>query len=40
VLNSDKVACGATETAIDGQTYFDMFTKNDGEYYAKVIKVQ
>lgn len=40
VLNSDKVACGATETAIDGQTYFDMFTKNDGEYYAKIIKVE
>ncbi len=23
-----------------GQTYFDMYTKNDGVYYAKVIKVQ
>ncbi|WP_294744728.1 hypothetical protein [uncultured Prevotella sp.] len=35
-----KVACGATETAIVGQTYFDKYTKNDGEYYVKVIKVQ
>jgi len=40
VLTDSYVACGATETAIDGQTYFDMFTKNNGEYYAKVIKVQ
>ena len=31
----------ATETAeVVGQTYFDKYTKNDGEYYAKVIKVQ
>ena len=35
-----KVACAAGETAINGQTYFDMYTKNDGEYYTKVIKVQ
>ena len=35
-----KVACNATETAIDGQTYFDKYTKNDGVYYTKVIKVQ
>ena len=26
--------------AVDGQTYFDKFTKNDGVYYVKVIKVQ
>lgn len=26
--------------AVDGQTYFDKYTKNDGEYYAKIIKVQ
>ena len=31
----------ATETAeVVGQTYFDKYTKNDGEYYTKVIKVQ
>ena len=31
----------ATETtAIAGQTYFDKYTKNDGVYYSKVIKVQ
>ena len=31
----------ATETAeVVGQTYFDKYTKNDGEYYVKVIKVQ
>ena len=37
---ADKVACGATETAILGQTYFDKYVKNNGEYYTKVIKVQ
>ena len=31
----------ATETAeVVGMTYFDKYVKNDGEYYAKVIKVQ
>ena len=42
VLNTagDKVACGDTEQAIVGQTYFDKYVKNDGEYYVKVIKVQ
>ena len=31
----------ATETAeVVGMTYFDKYTKNDGEYYVKVIKVQ
>ena len=31
----------ATETAeVVGQTYFDKYTKNDGVYYTKVIKVQ
>ena len=31
----------ATETnAVDGMTYFDKFTQNDGVYYTKVIKVQ
>jgi hypothetical protein len=35
-----KVACAAGETATDGQAYFDKYTKNDGVYYTKVIKVQ
>ena len=35
-----KVECENGETAIEGQTYFDKYIKNDGEYYAKVIKVQ
>ena len=35
-----KVACVAGETAIKGQGYFDKYTKNDGVYYTKVIKVQ
>lgn len=35
-----KVACGATETAINGQTYFDKYTQNNGVYYTKIIKVQ
>ncbi len=31
----------ANETAeVVGQTYFDKYTKNDGEYYTKIIKVQ
>ena len=42
VLNTNgaKVACASNETAIKGQVYFDMFTKNNGVYYAKVIKVE
>lgn len=35
-----KVACGSTDTAVKGMTYFDKYVKNDGEYYTKVIKVQ
>ena len=37
---ADKVACGANDVAVKGMTYFDKYTKNDGVYYAKVIKVQ
>lgn len=37
---SNPVACAASELAVDGQTYFDKFTQNDGVYYTKVIKVQ
>lgn len=36
---ADKVACGDTN-AVDGMTYFDKYTQNDGVYYVKVIKVQ
>ena len=42
VLDEDKTHCVvATETtAVDGQTYFDKYIKNNGVYYTKVIKVQ
>jgi hypothetical protein len=35
-----KVACGASDKAVNGMTYFDKYVKNDGVYYVKVIKVQ
>ena len=35
-----KVACGASDKAVNGMTYFDKYTKNNGVYYVKVIKVQ
>ncbi len=37
---ADKVACGASDVAVKGMTYFDKYTKNDGVYYTKIIKVQ
>ena len=37
---ANRVACGTTDTAVKGMTYFDKYTKNNGEYYTKVIKVQ
>ncbi len=37
---TNRVACGTTDTAVKGMTYFDKYTKNNGEYYTKVIKVQ
>lgn len=37
---SAKVACGATDKAVSGMTYFDKYVQNDGVYYTKVIKVQ
>ena len=41
VINeATKVKCTSTDVAVAGMTYFDMFTKNNGVYYAKVIKVQ
>lgn len=39
-FNHEQQACTATETAVSGMTYFDMYTQNDGVYYAKVIKIQ
>ena len=35
-----RVACGDSDVAYEGWEYFDKYTKNDGEYYTKVIKVQ
>ena len=35
-----KVACGSSDVAVKGMTYFDKYTQNNGEYYAKIIKVQ
>ena len=35
-----KWACKKNEVAYDGMLYFDKFSKNNGEYYTKVIKVQ
>ena len=40
VATDEKVACTGSETAVDGMTYFDMYTQNNGVYYTKVIKVQ
>ena len=37
---NNKVACTAREIAYSGMTYFDKFSKNNGVYYTKVIKVQ
>ena len=37
---AEKVACGDTDKAVSGMTYFDKYVQNDGVYYTKVIKVQ
>lgn len=37
---ADKVACGSTDKAVKGMTYFDKYIQNNGVYYTKVIKVQ
>ena len=34
------VPCDDGDKAVEGMTYFDKYTKNNGEYYTKVIKVQ
>ena len=36
----DRIKCQDTETASNGIEYFDKYTKNDGVYYTKIIKVQ
>ncbi|MCR4837102.1 MAG: hypothetical protein K5899_12115 [Bacteroidaceae bacterium] len=38
--DTTKVACSNGEKAVNGMIYFDKYTKNNGEYYTKVIKVQ
>ena len=41
VINeATKVQCNSTDVAVAGMTYFDKFTKNNGVYYTKVIRVQ
>lgn len=41
VLDTDTYEkVGVNEAKVVGQTYFDKYTKNNGEYYTKVIKVQ
>ena len=40
VLDTENYVEANEANAVDGMTYFDMFTKNNGVYYAKVIKVQ
>ena len=35
-----KVACGSSDVAVNGMTYFDKYTQNNGVYYTKIIKVQ
>jgi hypothetical protein len=36
---ANYVECGDAAVAVDGIVYFDKYTKNDGAYYTKVIKV-
>ena len=39
-LDETKYAVANETAEVVGQTYFDKYTKNDGEYYTKIIKVQ
>jgi hypothetical protein len=39
-LDTTKYAEADETNKVEGQTYFDMYVKNDGEYYVKVIKVE
>ena len=36
----DRTQCTDSEVAYDGMIYFDKYTKNNGVYYSKIIKVQ
>ena len=40
VLDTTKHEKATETTAVVGMTYFDYYTKNNGVYYAKIIKVQ
>ena len=39
-LKTDTYVKADESAKVDGQTYFDKYTKNDGVYYTKIIKVQ
>ena len=39
-LDTNTYVVADEAAAVTGQTYFDKYTKNNGEYYTKVIKVQ
>lgn len=39
-LDTDSYVVATETTAVDGQTYFDKYIKNNGVYYTKIIKVQ
>lgn len=39
VIDENKYEEAKETAAVAGQTYFDMYTKNDGVYYTKVIKI-
>lgn len=39
-LDTTKYVVADEDAKVVGQTYFDKYVKNDGEYYTKVIKVQ
>ena len=35
-----KILCTGSMKAVKGMEYYDMYTQNNGVYYAKIIKVQ
>ena len=40
VLDTDTYVLANETSEVNGQTYFDKYTQNDGVYYTKVIKVE
>lgn len=38
-LDTENYEAATESTAVEGQTYFDKYTKNNGVYYSKIIKV-